>query len=61
MAKFIEVTDQDGKMIVNIECIIYIQETDSIETVIEILNDKTLFVQEPYKEIKSKLEIANAY
>ncbi|MWP61084.1 MULTISPECIES: flagellar FlbD family protein [Gilliamella] len=60
MAKFIEVTDQDGKMLVNIECIIYIQETDSIETVIEILNDKTLFVQEPYEEIKSKLEIANA-
>jgi uncharacterized protein YlzI (FlbEa/FlbD family) len=58
--KFIEVTDQDGKMLVNIECIIYIQETDSIETVIEILNDKTLFVQEPYEEIKSKLEIANA-
>ncbi|MCX8596769.1 flagellar FlbD family protein [Gilliamella sp. B3486] len=61
MAKFIEVTDQDGKMLVNIESIIYIQETDSIETVIEIFNDKTLFVQEPYKEIKSKLEIANAY
>lgn len=59
MAQFIEVTDQDGKMLVNIECIIYIQETDSIETVIEILNDKTLFVQEPYEEIKSKLEIAN--
>lgn len=56
MAKFIEVTDQDGKMLVNIECIIYIQETDSIETVIEILNDKTLFVQEPYEEIKSKLD-----
>lgn len=59
MAQFIEVTDQDGKMLVNIECIIYIQQTDSIETVIEILNDKTLFVQEPYEEIKSKLEIAN--
>ena len=59
MAQFIEVTDQDGKMLVNIECIIYIQETDSIETVIEILNDKTLFVQDPYEEIKSKLEIAN--
>ncbi|NUF50506.1 flagellar FlbD family protein [Gilliamella sp. ESL0250] len=59
MAKFIEVTDQEGKMLVNIECIIYIQKTDSIETVIEIFNDKTLFVQESYEEIKSKLEIAN--